>query len=61
MGENEGLVLAEIELNDIDEEFIAPDWLGEEVTTDVRYTNESLAVNPFKEWDMVKNQEEKGQ
>lgn len=49
-GENEGLVIAEIELKSENEEFIKPDWLGEEVTGDERYYNSSLVKKPFKSW-----------
>ena len=49
-GENEGLVLAEIELASEDEPFERPSWLGEEVTGDQRYYNGYLARNPFKSW-----------
>lgn len=49
-GENEGLVVAEIELQAGDESFDRPDWLGPEVTGDRRYYNSSLSVNPFKNW-----------
>ena len=49
-GENEGLVMAEIELADTDETFIKPSWLGQEVTGDKRYYNSYLARNPFKTW-----------
>ena len=49
-GENEGLVLAEIELGSEDEAFGKPSWLGEEVTGDRRYYNGYLARNPFKTW-----------
>ena len=49
-GENEGLVLAEIELASEDEPFGRPSWLGEEVTGDQRYYNGYLARNPFKSW-----------
>jgi len=49
-GENEGLTVAEVELGSEDEEFIKPDWLGEEVTGDVRYFNSMLMKNPFKNW-----------
>jgi adenylate cyclase len=48
--ENNGLVLAEIELNAEDEEFEKPEWLGEEVTGDLKYYNSSLIANPFKTW-----------
>jgi adenylate cyclase len=49
-GENEGLVLAEIELSAESETFAAPDWLGPEVSGDLRYYNTSLAVRPFSTW-----------
>ena len=41
-GKNEGLVIAEIELSNEDENFIRPSWLGKEVTGDLRYYNASL-------------------
>ena len=49
-GENEGLVMAEIELGSLDEPFDRPSWLGEEVTDDRRYYNGYLAEHPFKTW-----------
>lgn len=49
-GDNEGLVLAEIELSAEEEEFAKPDWLGEEVTGDIRYYNSMLMKNPYKGW-----------
>ena len=49
-GENEGLVMAEIELESQDETFERPSWLGEEVTGDPRFYNGYLARNPFKNW-----------
>ncbi|MDR3653052.1 MAG: CYTH domain-containing protein [Paludibacter sp.] len=49
-GENSGLILAEIELENENENFIKPDWLGEEVTGDRRYYNSSLTKNPYKNW-----------
>ena len=49
-GENEGLVMAEIELGSPDEPFASPSWLGEEVTDDMRYYNGYLAEHPFKTW-----------
>ncbi|MBO7192510.1 MAG: CYTH domain-containing protein [Bacteroidales bacterium] len=50
LGENEGLVLAELELSSVDEYFLRPEWLGEEVTGDRRYYNSYLSVHPFKTW-----------
>ncbi len=49
-GDNEGLVVAEIELSAEDEEFMRPEWLGEEVTGDPRYYNSMLSMNPYKDW-----------
>jgi len=49
-GENEGLVLAEIELGSETEAFSVPDWLGKEVTNDPRYYNSYLSKNPFTGW-----------
>jgi adenylate cyclase len=50
-GENEGLVMAEIELESETESFEKPDWLGDEVTNDPRYYNAYLSKNPFKYWE----------
>jgi len=49
-GENEGLVVAEIELSFEDETFQKPEWLGEEVTGDMKYFNSMLMKKPFKDW-----------
>ncbi|MBF0761492.1 CYTH domain-containing protein [Dysgonomonas mossii] len=49
-GENQGLVMAEIELSSEDEQFEKPDWLGEEVTGDLRYYNSSLTKLPYSKW-----------
>ena len=49
-GDNQGLVLAEVELGSEDETFEKPSWLGEEVTGDVRYYNSVLLRNPYKNW-----------
>ena len=49
-GDTEGLIVAEIELPSEDHPFKKPDWLGEEVTGDVRYFNSMLMKNPFKKW-----------
>ncbi len=50
-GENEGLIIAEIELSSETETFEKPDWLGIEVTNDIRYYNANLSVNPFTKWE----------
>jgi len=49
-GENNGLVIAEIELNSEDEAFEKPNWLGSEVTGDNKYYNSQLSTTPFCEW-----------
>lgn len=49
-GENDGLVVAEIELQHEDQKFDKPNWLGEEVTEDPRYYNANLIKHPFKSW-----------
>jgi adenylate cyclase len=50
-GENEGLVIAEIELKSETDTFEKPEWLGEEVTNDERYYNAYLSNNPYKYWE----------
>ena len=49
-GENEGLIIAEVELNSEEESFVKPDWLGKEVTGDVKYYNASLINNSYANW-----------
>jgi len=49
-GQNEGLIIAEIELQSESEIFEKPTWLGEEVTQDKRYYNSFLSNNPYKNW-----------
>ena len=49
-GENEGLVVAEIELDDAKAKIELPPWAGQEVSTDHRYSNSSLAKNPWRIW-----------
>jgi CYTH domain-containing protein len=50
-GNNQGLILAEIELSSEDETFSIPPWIGEEVTGDPRYYNSYLSLHPYSEWD----------
>jgi len=50
LGENAGLVVAEIELGAEDEPFARPDWLGAEVTDQARYYNLNLAAMPYSRW-----------
>ena len=49
-GANEGLVVAEIELETAEQTFSRPAWIGQEVTADTRYFNSNLAVNPYASW-----------
>ncbi len=49
-GENEGLVMAEVELESEDEPYVKPCFIGEEVTGDVRYYNSFLMRNPYTRW-----------
>lgn len=49
-GNNEGLILAEIELDEDDEAFEIPPWVGQEVSGDVRYFNARLVEEPYRSW-----------
>jgi adenylate cyclase len=49
-GDNEGLVVAEVELQQENESVELPPWIGDEVTNDVRYFNSNLARQPFRSW-----------
>ena len=49
-GDNEGLVMAEIELENADNPFEKPSWLGKEVTGDRHYYNSYLSLHPYKTW-----------
>jgi adenylate cyclase len=50
-GDNDGLIVAEIELTDQHEVFQRPDWLGDEVSDDPRYYNVCLVTHPYRDWD----------
>lgn len=50
-GDNQGLIMAEVELNSADEQVELPPWIGKEVTGDRRYYNASLIRNPYKSWN----------
>tara|TARA_R110002049_G_scaffold155109_2_gene319943 strand:- start:3673 stop:4143 length:471 start_codon:yes stop_codon:yes gene_type:complete len=50
-GNNEGLIVAEVELQDENERFEKPDWLGKEVTGVVKYYNSQLSKNPYNTWE----------
>ena len=49
-GDNEGLIVAEVELQSEDQVLEKPDWVAEEVTTDPRYYNANLIKNPYSSW-----------
>jgi len=49
-GNNEGLVVAEVELSEANEIFTKPDWLGNEVTGITKYYNSQLSKHPFSSW-----------
>jgi len=49
-GDNQGMVVAEVELGSVGEGFERPDWLGEEVSDDTRYYNVCLVKHPYKDW-----------
>ena len=49
-GENNGLIIAEVELESEHEEIILPDWIGEEVSYDNKYFNACLSQHPFTKW-----------
>ncbi len=53
LGDNKGLIVAEIELRSEQEAFEMPEWIGFEVTADKRYYNSHLAENPYKNWGKV--------
>lgn len=52
LGENKGLVVAEIGLQHEDEHFEKPEWLGEEVTGQARYYNSQLSLKPYNQWNV---------
>ncbi len=53
LGDNQGLTVAEVELNTEEEEVDIPHWIGKEVTNITRYYNVSLSEYPFKQWNKV--------
>ncbi|MBP8081084.1 MAG: CYTH domain-containing protein, partial [Arenimonas sp.] len=50
LGDNHGLIVAEIELQSVDEPFVLPAWAGKEVTEQSRYYNLALAEHPYRSW-----------
>jgi CYTH domain-containing protein len=57
-GENEGLVMAEVELKSEEETFVKPDFIGREVTGDRRYYNSHLLKHPFTAWGKEETQKD---
>ncbi len=49
-GDNKGLIIAEVELTSENETFTKPNWLGKEVTGNLKYYNSCLSKSPFKDW-----------
>ena len=49
-GDNAGLIIAEVELDEEDQDIMLPDWVGKEVTGDSRYHNASLIADPYTTW-----------
>lgn len=50
LGDNAGLIVAEVELESTDQVFVRPPWLGRELTDDRRYYNHHLALHPYRTW-----------
>jgi CYTH domain-containing protein len=50
LGENKGLIVAELELESEDQTYLKPEWIGEEVTGDPKYFNASLIHHPYSKW-----------
>jgi adenylate cyclase len=50
LGDNQGLIIAEVELQNAEQAIDLPDWLGEDVSHDPRYYNSNLSKHPFKDW-----------
>ncbi|MFT5176629.1 MAG: adenylate cyclase [Gammaproteobacteria bacterium] len=54
-GDNDGLIVAEVELQYEAEAFVRPDWLGDEVSHDTRYFNHNLVAHPYSVWSQRAN------
>lgn len=50
VGENQGLIIAEVELSDANQTINIPDWIGQEVSDDPRYYNANLVQHPYSQW-----------
>ncbi len=59
-GDNEGLIMAEVELESEDAAISLPDWAGAEVSHDARYYNSSLSRHPYKSWGKGEKQHTAG-
>lgn len=57
--DNEGLIVAEVELNHIDQQIELPDWIGKEVTNDPRFYNLALCQSPYRLWLKTEQDDEK--
>lgn len=55
-GANSGLIVAEVELSQADETIALPDWVGQEVSGDIRYYNSELAKHPYQDWETAHQQ-----
>ncbi|MFY7803121.1 MAG: CYTH domain-containing protein [Limnoraphis robusta] len=55
-GDNQGLIIAEVELTDPNQIIEIPDWISEEVSHDPRYYNSNLVKNPYRQWEETKNE-----
>ena len=49
-GDNDGLIVAEIELEHVDETFTLPSWVDQDVSSDERYYNVRLVAHPYQNW-----------
>ena len=49
-GKNQGLIVAEVELQSEDQDFLKPAWVGEEISGDPRYFNSNLIQHPYTQW-----------
>ena len=47
---NEGLITAEVELPSLETPVVLPEWIGKEVSNDIRYLNSQMAIHPYSEW-----------
>jgi adenylate cyclase len=50
VGENQGLIIAEVELSDANQTINIPNWIGQEVSDDARYYNANLVQHPYSQW-----------